>query len=179
MDSIDIQQIHNNNFTNTQYGKFQRISCYPWQYGSSGSFLVRFWSYFFGSIYFKRFIFNFSCWKPNWYQYWCTTIPRPVRTTWQLGRHQQLESNSEPRAHYRRTVTDRPLPLYQNFLQKSLFPLCKLWSYWPFDLHGWFQMVMCDHKSPMKRPWLAAMCLVCFSTVWVHWWTCSLHNLLY
>ena len=29
MDSIDIQQIHNNNFTNTQYGKFQRISCYP------------------------------------------------------------------------------------------------------------------------------------------------------
>ena len=26
MDSIDIQQIHNNNFTNTQYGKFQRIN---------------------------------------------------------------------------------------------------------------------------------------------------------
>ena len=25
MDSIDIQQIHNNNFTNTQYGKLQRI----------------------------------------------------------------------------------------------------------------------------------------------------------
>ena len=25
MDAIDIQQIHNNNFTNTQYGKFQRI----------------------------------------------------------------------------------------------------------------------------------------------------------
>ena len=26
MDSIDIQQLNNNNFTNTQYGKFQRIS---------------------------------------------------------------------------------------------------------------------------------------------------------
>ena len=33
MDSIDIQQLNNNNFTNTQYGKFQRISyiIYPRQ----------------------------------------------------------------------------------------------------------------------------------------------------
>lgn len=69
MDSIDIQQLNNNNFTNTQYGKFQRISyIISSQTEPSGHLPVQDRTNF-GSIYFKRLIFNFSWWKHNRYQY--------------------------------------------------------------------------------------------------------------
>ena len=111
MDSIDIQQIHNNNFTNTQYGKLQRIFILSLivPSGQDGTFPSRNGPKL-GSIYFQEIYFHFSWWKSN--RYWCTIIRtiQSVRTNWQLGRHQQLEPKSEPGPHYRRTVTGGRFP---------------------------------------------------------------------
>ena len=63
MDSIDIQQIHNNNFTNTQYGKLQRIfilslSPRPARFPSRNGPNLG---------YFQEIYFHFSWWKSNRY----------------------------------------------------------------------------------------------------------------
>ena len=74
MDAIDIQQIHNNNFTNTQYGKFQRISYNSWtvegRLSRAPQVLPTSVPRPLQPIHLNQgLIFIFSWWKHNRYQY--------------------------------------------------------------------------------------------------------------
>lgn len=130
MDSIDIQQIHNNNFTNTQYGKFKRISICPWQprparNGHSRPGMDQTSAQFT----FKRFIFILVGGNP---------IDIDVQLYGQSNPYGQTDSSADI-SNLSQSLSQgltiggqwsvdkwRPIMLqYQNFLQKSLFPLCK------------------------------------------------------